>query len=377
VNLKKLTLFLGAGLGCHAVFYGQAQRQLRDYPLVCSKPDHSLQLQDVHPFQAGTASADEHYVQAEQFESAGDQARAEREFKAAVAEVPGGDKYVRGLALFEIGRGRYADAIASIRDYVKMCGSTALGWELESELLFKRKQYDAALEAAQNSLGLSGDSARMHEILGLIWTTRRRNEAALLELAKASALDPERPQIRYYYGRVLYSTGRFREAREEFLACLKIQPQYPRALENLGLCYEALQDLPKAFECYPKAIALEDAKQGPKNAEPYAYYGRFLLDQRRSEDAVLVLRHAVEVSPRSLVANYELGRGLLSLGELKDAERVLTVAVTLDPSFPQTYYLLGKICQKEQRPKEAAQYWATFEQLNQNPENRVIPLTDR
>ena len=214
----------------------------------------------------------------------------------------------------------------------------------------------------------------MHEVLGLIWTIRRQNDAALLELGKASALDPEQAQIRYYYGRLLYSTGRFREARDEFLACLKIQPQYPRAVENLGLCYEALQDSLKASECYRKAIALEDAKQGGKNAEPYAYYGRFLLDEGQPEGAISVLRRAAEVSPHSLIANYELGRALFNVGELKDAESVLCAAANLDPKFPQTYYLLGKICQREQRPKEASQYWTTFELLNRNPENREIPL---
>ena len=55
---------------------------------------------------------------------------------------------------------------------------------------------------------------------------------------------------------------------DEFLACLKVQPAYRRALENLALCYEALQDFAKAFDCYRKAIALEDAKKGLKNAGP-------------------------------------------------------------------------------------------------------------
>ena len=376
VEIKRLAPFFVGCLACHAFSYMQAQEQPDDY-LACSRTDHSLSLEDVDSLKTGFGGAEAHYALAEQFRLAGDQERAAQEFKAAVAQVPRGDKYVRALTLFEVEGGRYDEGIAIIKDYVKVCGETALGWELESELLFKRKQYDAAFEAAQRSLGLSGDNTRMHEMLGLIWTIRRQNDAALLELGKASALDPKRAQIRYYYGRILYSTGRFREARDEFLACLKIQPQYPRALENLGLCYEALQDSLKAFECYRKAIAFEDAKQGRKNAEPYTYYGRLLLDESQPDDAISVLRRAVDVSPHSLIANYELGRGLLNVGELKDAERVLRAAVNLDPKFPQTYYLLGRICQREQRPKEASQYWATFELLNRNPENREIPLTDR
>lgn len=374
-EISRFMPFFSACVACLVFSCAQAQEHPDDY-LACSKPDQSISLEDAGSPKGGFGGAEAHYVLAEQSRLAGDEKRAEQEFKAAVAQLPRGDKYVRALALFQVEREHYDEGIATIKDYVKVCGETALGWELESELLFKRKQYDAAFEAAQHSLGLFGDSARMHEILGLIWTIRHQNEAALLELEKASALDPGQAQVRYYYGRVLYSTGRFRQARDEFLACLKIQPQYPRALENLGLCYEALQDLPNAFECYRNAIASEDAKQGRKNAEPYAYYGRLLLDQGQSSDAMSVLRRAVDVSPRSLIANYELGRGLLGVGELKDAERVLYTAANLDPNFPQTYYLLGKICQREQRPKEASHYWATFELLNRNPQNREIPLTD-
>ncbi|PYV26551.1 MAG: hypothetical protein DMG24_06835 [Acidobacteria bacterium] len=62
--------------------------------------------------------------------------------------------------------------------------------------------------------------------------------------------------MRYYCARLLYSTGRYEEARDQFLACLRVQPGFPRALENLGLCYEALRDDAKATEAYLEAIAL-------------------------------------------------------------------------------------------------------------------------
>jgi predicted Zn-dependent protease len=90
-----------------------------------------------------------------------------------------------------------------------------------------------------------------------------------------------------------------------------------------------------------------------------------------------LLKRGVAASPHSFIVNYELGRGLLRLGQFEDAKHFLLVAKDLDAKFPQTYYLLGKVCQKQQQPKAAAQYWATFDQLNRNAENREIPITDR
>jgi len=343
-------------------------------PVTCSERSQPPVVQDPHPPE--WAAAEEHYKRAEQFGSAGDLRSAEDELRAAVAQVPKADKYVRRLALFEIERQRYDDAIGIIREYVNLCGPTALGWALEAELLFKQRQFDAAYEAAQNSCRLFKDDARMHEVLGLVCIAKRQNAAAAIELEKAAALDPENPRIRYFCGRTLYSTGRHREARDHFLACLKAQPQYPRALENLGLCYEALTDFPKASDCYRKAIALEEAEKGRKHGEPYAYYGRLLLQIGDSAEALAVLRRGVALVPRSFIASFELGRALLTVGQLEDAEHFLMAAKNLDPKFARTYYLLGRLCQSQKRPNEAAQYWATFERLNQNAENREIPLTD-
>jgi tetratricopeptide (TPR) repeat protein len=342
--------------------------------MVCSQPPNSIGLRGVRPSNWDAAEA--HYRRGVELQSKDDIQNAEAEFRMAVAQAPMADQFVRKLALVQIERQNNDGALASIRAYVKLCGPTALGWELESELLFKRRLFDAAYEAAQNSLKLAGDNARMHEMLGLIYITKRQNPAASLELQKAADLNPKQPQIRYFLGRTLYGSGRFPEARDQFLACREIQPNYPRALENLGLCYEALQDYAQAFDCYRKAMAAEDAKSGRRNAEPYAYCGRLLLQTGNSEEALPVLRRAVDVSPRSLIANFELGHALLNAGSLKDAEKFLVTAEKLDPKFPRTYYLLGRICEKQERRQEAAEYWATFERMNQDAENREIPLTD-
>src|SRR5262249_42587715 len=163
--------------------------------------------------------------------------------------------------------------------------------------------------------------------------------------------------------RVLYSTGNYHEARDQFLASLKIQPGFRKALENLGLSYEALQDYPRATQAYLDAIALEETTVGPKHAEPYAFYGAMLAKLGQLEKGSAMLRRAVEVSPKSFVANYHLGRVLLTLDQVEEAEKFLVTSAELDPSFSRTYYLLGNLRQKQKRRLEAEQYWAMFREL--------------
>jgi tetratricopeptide (TPR) repeat protein len=311
--------------------------------------------------------------------SAGQLGAAEKAFKAAVNAKPGESEYVQEVARFYIDGEQYEQALGVIRDYVKLCGTTAVGYALEAELLFKQRQYDAAFLAIRDSLNLSPDSARMHELLGLVQIMKKQDAAASLELKKAAELDPHNAQIRYYYGRTLYSLGDYKEARNQFLACLGLEPHYRMASWNLALCYEALLDYPKASQNFLQAINLENAQKGPEQGEPFGFYGAMLFKLGKPEKALPILREGVTVSPQSFVANYELGRVLLSLGRLHEAEHYLLVAQKLAPDFPRLYYLLGKVYQKEHREKEAGEDLAQFNRLSKRGAETAetgYPLTD-
>ena len=370
-----LRVVCAACLGLLAPLCAAQQPQSAPSSSCSAKTSDSLRLLD-SPF-PDTQDAEEHYTQALKLESQGDEVGAEGEFRVARAKRPKEERYIRRLAFFYIERRRYQEAIGVIRDYVNLCGATAIGYGLEGELLFQQKQYDPAYQAVRRSLELSDDDARMHELLGLIYVTKRQNAVALPELQKAAELDPDQPQIRYFYGRILYTTGRYPEARDQFLACLKLQPGYPKALENLGLCYEALQDYAKATQSYLEAIDLEKRRIGRRRGEPYAFYGAMLLKLGQSDKALPTLREGVGAAPNSFVANYELGRALLSLDQLEEAEKFLLTAARLDSKFSRTYYLLGKLRQKQKRPSEAERYWALFRKLDSVAENRDFTLTDR
>jgi tetratricopeptide (TPR) repeat protein len=327
--------------------------------------------------ETGNLDAEGHYLRGVQLRSSGDASGAEKELGAAVTGAPGYGKYVKALVLLYIDEERYPVAIQVLRQYVNLCGVTALGYALEAELLFKQKHFDAAQLAVLDSLQLSPTDPRMHELLGIIYITIKQNTAASLELKKAAELDPGNPQIRFYFGRSLYAIARYADARDQFLACLKIQPDYRKAHENLGLCYEALREPAKAAEAYQKAIAIETAQNGKKHGEPFGFYGAMLIQAGEADRALEVLRQGAMLSPNSFVVNFEMGHALLMLGRLEESEHYLLAAERLAPEYPRTYFLIAKVYQRQHRMREAAEEYEKFKELNKGGEPAGFPVTDR
>ncbi len=318
----------------------------------------------------------QHYAHGLELYSSGDRRGAEQEFHKAIEERPTDGQFVASLAKLYIAESQPNPALDVIRNYTKVCGVTALGYALEAEVLFQQRHYDDAMGAIVSSLKLYPDNARMHQLFGLLMLMEHDNTDASVELQKAARLDPNSADIHYFYGRTLYLSGHYAEARDQFLACLKTDPQYRKALENVGLSYQAANDYADAAKYYERAIEREKTENA-KHGEPFGYYGAMLMEMGEPKQALPVLQEGVAASPRSMVVNFELGRVLFALDQPQQAQHFLEIAENLDPQYAQTHYLLGRLYNQQKRAPEAEQEFKKFQELDKNPANREFPITDR
>jgi tetratricopeptide (TPR) repeat protein len=321
--------------------------------------------------------AEQHYGRAVELATSGAAAPPEKEFRSAWERNPENFKYVQGLTAFYIHDHQYEKAIDVLRDHTTRHGATALGWTLQGELLFEQKNYPAAYECLRKALEVSQNNSRAHELIGLIFVVYQKDMEALEELKTAAAQNPSSPQIQFFLGRIYYKTGNYPQARDQFQACLRLQPGYPTALENLGLCYEALNDFGNAAQCYAQAVDLDKAGKNPASENPYIEYGLLLARQADAERAESMLRQGLARKPNSARANFELGRFLFGLEQYDEAERLLRRSADLDANFSRPHFFLAKLYQKRKRAAQANEEFALFEELDKVPVNRQPRITSR
>lgn len=107
------------------------------------------------------------------------------------------------------------------------------------------------------------------------------------------------------YGLALMVRGDLETAESEFRYALALLPNYPYGHTNLAIVLAALGQVQEAESHHLQAIRL-----GPQLPEMHYYYGRFLAEQRRLDEAIERLYESTKLSD-SYLASREALMGLL------------------------------------------------------------------
>ena len=161
---------------------------------------------------------------------------------------------------------------------------------------------------------LQQDEHRLSE-----WTEQERNNAVftLSELRGRVRTFPDGAEDRLKLAQELYRVGDLDAALDECRVVLKLQPNNPQALLQLGIVLMAKQD------------------------------GRA---------AATALMEAILIDPELTHAHYALGSVQYGLGNAKAAIHSYRRAIELQPNFPDARYRLALLLKLTNRDQEAAQF---------------------
>jgi tetratricopeptide (TPR) repeat protein len=205
--------------------------------------------------------------------------------------------------------------------------------------------------------------------LALAYVRMGHPDWARAELDTLVQLDPNAAEYRYWLGRLEYDAGQYAAAIARFNEALARDPAFLRAHDNLGLCYEALNDADHAAAQYREAIRLNREAQ-TKSPWPPMNLGILLAQRGGLEEAGALFREALTYDSSFANAHYQLGKLLEQQGQTDRAIESLKRAASLDPAYPEPHYILARIYRSLGQARQADEALATFLRLRDAREPR-------
>jgi tetratricopeptide (TPR) repeat protein len=130
-----------------------------------------------------------------------------------------------------VGQLNQSGDLARLRLAVKLQPDSALSQLNLALELMALDQWDEARRVLQTALKLDPESWLAHSAQGIVAGHENQPDLAVTHLRKAVELYPETPQVHFILADVLSKQGGLKEAREEFRAGLKYQPEPDQAAE--------------------------------------------------------------------------------------------------------------------------------------------------
>ncbi len=300
-------------------------------------------------------------------------------------------------------------------------------------LLHQDGQEDEAGLALLEAVRLRPDLGEAHELLADIYEKRGRldlRDKHLELMAKArqatAATTPDE-LVRQAIG--LRLTKNYTQAREELIKALGMDPRNTKALYELGVVYQELEESDKALETFQTVLKLpappveaynrisgikfqngepqaaldllrqaanqnprepnlhyylgnayrkqktegkaiesyiEAIKLDPNMVEPHINLGMIYLNRKQVNDAILQFREVVRIRPEDYETHYFLGRSYMRNNQIEQAIDSLEEAISLKSDFLDARLLLGEIYLRQAEPERAIEQLQVVQTYNPN-----------
>jgi len=202
------------------------------------------------------------------------------------------------------------------------------------------------------------------------FSEKKKFDDAVPAWRKALSLDPDDPRAHDNLGVALAETGKIDEAIAEYRRSLELSPGSSHTQNNLGSALAEKGMLDEAFEHFAKAVELN-----PDNASAQVNMGNFLaLRKGPLSDALEHLRKGVELDSESPSGQNDLGIALARAGSLEEAVNHLQKAVALAPDSADYRYNFGRVLAAKGNFVDALPQFEQASKLSRTPQPHVLQM---
>ena len=272
-----------------------------------------------------TRSPEALITEAEELYRAGKLPQAIQAYQQAILTDPGNPKYYLEVSRLQIYTNQYEQARISAENALLLSPNLSMGHALKGRSLAYQELYSEAIAAIKTAIELDPNNAVAYAFLAETLIDQGDYEdiqTAIDNSQKARDLAPNSLETHRARGYVLYATGNYDEALQEYKAALAINDKLWELHYGLGIVYRLVEEYDLATQSMLAAIAFN-----PENPDIPTDLSRTYASQGQFGKAVQYAEQAMKIAPSNPRLHGNLGFMYYKNGEYNKALDELTLAV--------------------------------------------------
>jgi putative PEP-CTERM system TPR-repeat lipoprotein len=333
---------------------GRVQTMRRDYPAARSAFEQALKIQPT--LFAATASLAAIETLQRKPEA------AEQLLRAAVESDPRNHLAYMALAQLKSRSGADVAEVRALLDQGIKVSPSEAGPRLQLvEVLLRSRQWDAAMQVAQEAASVLPDDLEVQDALGRTQIQAGRVEQAISTFRRMTGLDERSGKAHVRLADVLRASGDLQRSTDSLRRALEIEPDLEIARTRL---VETLIADGKPQEAL--AIAKRSQSVDPTSVMGYLLEGAIQRRLRKPDEAVAVYRTGLARADYKPVIALEIYRTLYESKKASEAERFADDWLKRTPDHAAFHYERGVKAVFEQETEAAERHFAKAVQAAPN-----------
>jgi len=233
----------------------------------------------------------------------------------------GHSKEKSDIMYYATSAGKYTDRDA---ETIRMVYSCENGYSL----------HEQSIASIKEDMGLNPDDANLYFLLGTVYMDREDQDIAIENFKKCLDIDPGLYKARIALASAYNAIGKKESALAEYMHIVKTKPS-PMIYNLIGISYFDSSDYIQSIDHFKKALEINHAYQ-PSRMNLYKVYlnkGREMINDRRHDDAIQLMKDAIIYFPDSPEIYCLLGTAYAGKSQFRDALSQYKEALRINPVF--------------------------------------------
>ncbi|MBQ6057447.1 MAG: tetratricopeptide repeat protein [Treponema sp.] len=218
---------------------------------------------------------------------------AARLYKQLLRDEPDNIEFLNKLGELYMKSGRDDQALPIYKRIGELNRDDAKPYITMGGIYRRLKRYEESIAVLEQALAADGTNPQISYNLGFTYKTMGDYEDAINCFEDAIDMNPNDVLAYNHLGAIYAQQGDHEKAVQSYLRGLNIDANHPVLLLNIAKSYEALGDIDKALSSYEGAL-----RSKPLWADAIDSYTKLLIKTNRADEAYLLVRRAINVSPK-------------------------------------------------------------------------------